>query len=195
MTAGHTYADYGYAMGTGVVDAAEAIAVALRMRDGDTLADALNNASFNFTSSPARINMDPGPIEQFIPLLPGLPPTITATGHMYIGGTLDAFGLAPGTSTVVAREPVQFAARTIHSNSPSVPLTAGGFTVSFTIFKDNAVVAGPFAGAIAADSADWQATYDWTVPVGFSGAYHLIGEIVAGSSTYELFDLPFAAKP
>ena len=135
MTAGHTYADYGYAMGTGVVDAAEAIAVALRMRDGDTLADALNNASFNFTSTPARSTWIRDRIEQFIPLLPGLPPTITATGHMYIGGALTPSASRRARRPSSPGEPVQLAARTIHSNSPSVPLTAGGFTVSFTISK------------------------------------------------------------
>jgi len=189
-------ADYEYAMGTGVVDAAEAIAVALRMRDGDTLSEALSSASLDLDVLPAQINMGTGPVtDNVVPLLPGLPPVITASGNMYAANAVNPFGPAGVPPVFVGGEPVGLAARFIHSNSSSVPLTAGGFTVTFTILKDNVAVAAPFDGVIGADEADWQANYEWTVPADYSGNYVLAGNIVVGSSNYHLFDYPFSVAP
>lgn len=54
-----TVAADGYAMGRGVVDAAEAVAVALRMRDGDSLAEALASAYVDTSSVPYALNLEP----------------------------------------------------------------------------------------------------------------------------------------
>jgi hypothetical protein len=189
-------ADYEYAIGTGVVDAAEAIAVALRMRDGDTLSAALSSASLDLNAHPAQINMGTGPVtDNVIPLLPGLPPVITASGNMYSADAVNPFGPAGLPPVFVGGEPVGLAARFIHSNSSSVPLIADEFTVTFTILKDNAAVGAPLDGVISADGTDWQATYDWTVPGDFSGDYVLAGDIVVGSSNYHLFNYPFSVAP
>jgi hypothetical protein len=185
---GHSVATEEFAEGRGLVDAAEAIAVALRMRDGDTLAQALGNARIDFTTSPAQINMAGGPaIDQTIPLLPGgAVATITADPHVYHNGAVDPFVLSPENQTVVAGEPVELSARSIVSQDSGVVLTLGGFSVTLELSGPAAV--GPFATTVATDTTGFQATVPWTVPSNLpAGAYSYVARVTVGSNTYTAF--------
>jgi serine protease AprX len=190
MVPGHSFATDGFELGAGVVDAAEAVAVALKMKDGDSLDDALAHASLDLTTIPARINFGTGPVtDQSIPLMPTNASPVTATGHVYQQGALDAFGLT-GTERMVTGTNVSLAARTIHSSTPSIALNATNFTVTFFVMQGN-TIKGQYDGVIAADDPDWQATADITVPTNWKGTdYKLVGELSYGASVYRLFSIP-----
>src|ERR671932_135494 len=71
MLPNHTYENDGFALGKGVVDASEAVAVALKMREGLTSDQAMQAASLDLSSSPAQVNMGTGPVtDNTVPLLP-----------------------------------------------------------------------------------------------------------------------------
>ncbi len=193
MPVGHDYANDGYAIGTGVVDAAEAVAVALRIKDGDSLAAALGNASLDLTSNPAKLNQGSGPVtDNSIPLVPGAPSPVTASGRIYQQGLVDPFLV--GQPTLVGGQPVDLSARTIHSSDPGIVLGAGTFEVNFYVWRSGSVARGPYLGTVTADDADWQSTYTWTPPKTWSGAFRLIAELSYNSAVYQLFDIPFRVQ-
>ena len=192
MPPGRTYAADGYAIGHGVVDAAEAVAVALRMREGNSLATALGLASLDLVAKPAKINFGTGGVtDNTIPLLPGAAALFRATPNMYHAGAINPFGLT-GNQTVLTGEAVQLAARTITSSSPANPLSLTNFTFSFTVMSGNAVIGGPYNGAIATDEEAFQASYDWVVPADMPpGPYHFVGTLTYDGATHTLFDSAF----
>ncbi len=197
MVPGKSYAADGFAIGRGVVDAAEAVAVALRLRDGATsVADAVATASLDLGANPVEINTSGGPVTDhtipLLPLLPGLPP-ITASGHIYHGGILDPF--LAGKHRVTTGEPVDFAARTIHSNTPSIALDLTNYRVTFSVVRawNSALVDGPFDAVNATDDPDFQASFSYIVPRQLSGDYKLVAELHHATNIYKLFELPFEA--
>lgn len=192
MPPGKTYAADGYAIGHGVVDAAEAVAVALRMREGNSLAASLTLTSLDLASSPAKINFGTGGVtNNTIPLLPVAAPIFSATPNVYHAGAINPFGLT-GNQTVLTGEAVQLAARTITSSSTASPLSLNNFTFSFTVMSGNAVIGGPYNGVIDTDEEAFQATYDWVVPANLApGPYHFVGKLTYGGTQYELFDSAF----
>lgn len=193
MPAGKSYAADGYAVGHGIVDAVEAVSVALRMREGLSLAAALGAASVDLTAHPARINFGTGgPTDNNIPLLPGAAPIFTAQANIYHGGVINPFGLT-GNQTVFTGEPIELAARSIASTDPTKPLTLTNFTMTFTVLRDNTVVAGPFNGPVEADDEAFQANAPWTVPNDLpAGTYHFVAKLKYGATTYEVFDSSFS---
>ncbi len=188
---GRTYAVDGFELGTGVVDAAEAVAVALKMKDGESFSDALTHASLDLTTTPTKINFTAGPVaDQTIPLFPtNASAPFTATGHVYQGGQLDVFGLT-GTERMVGGTDVELGMRAIHATTTSQPLTLDNYSVQFFVLRGNQVV-GQYEGTNATDDPDFSASASLTVPKTWKGNYTFVGELTYNNaSVYRLFSLP-----
>lgn len=178
LPTGRTYAADGYAMGAGVVDAAEAVAVALKMREGLSLADAQRAASLDLASSPAVINGGTGPVtDNSIPGAPEVTSLVTGNPQMFHGSAID-LSIATGDPMFVPGEPVGFAVRNVQSsNSAVAPVSADNVEARFVILKDGAVVYGPFTPEVstttAVDGSSFGLTYsyDWTIPAESLGSY------------------------
>ena len=176
-----------------MVDAAEAVAVALRIKDGDSLAAALGNASLDLTSNPAKLNQGPGPVtDNSIPLAPGAPftghrvrPHLPAGSRRSVSRRATHAGRRPAGLPLGRHHP-QF--------GPGIVLGVGTFEVNFYVWRSGSVARGPYLGTVTADDADWQSTYTWTPPKTWSGAFRLIAELSYNSAVYQLFDIPFRVQ-
>ena len=176
--AGRTYVADGFAMGTGLVDAAEAVAVALKMGEGLSLADALQNASLDLTSSPAVINGGEGPVtDNSIPGAPAVTSLVSGNPQMFHGSAID-LSIATGDPMFVPGEPIGFAVRNVQSNdSAQAPVSADNVEAWFVILKDGVQVGGPFTPEVetttAVDGSSFGLTYsyDWTIPSDYLGTY------------------------
>lgn len=190
MPAGLSYETHGYAIGKGVVDAAEAIAIALRMREGDTLAEAVANASVDFTATPVTINSGPGPVtDQTIPLAPALKVrTVEGDPLLFQGGALSI----GGASTVVRGEPVSFEAGGLRSNDPAVVVTDDGYTGRMELWNDGVKHYDLVVRANRHSSRGLRIIGDWNVPVsGPTGDWQMRAFVTIAGVEYDVADMDF----
>lgn len=217
LPAGHTYEADGFAIGKGVIDAAEAVAVALRMSDGASFDDALTTAYVKRSDPveinlvlPARLNIkkpvngatvsgrvavkgefhDGPTTDQSIPLLPPPPSTITGGPHIYHAGVIDPFIF--GGHTVAPGEPVDLAVRALTSSYANVEVSLSA-TAEHKVLKDGALSFGPFVAAVSEDGDAFQSSNSWTVPLdATAGNYLFVASVTIGGQTYTTAVLDFA---
>lgn len=179
MPKGRAYETDGYAVGKGVVDAAEAVAVALRLGEGKSYNDALRSALVE-PGSPTRINMrlprmveiespaDGSNIETTVivegqyasgpttsaavPLAPPPPSPVTANGAIYHMNAIDPF-INTGGHTLVPGEDVTLSMRSIESNKSSLKLEAGHLSAVHRILRGDSVAYGPFDAEVRQTSS------------------------------------------
>lgn len=170
MPPGRTYSNDGFAVGTGVVDAAEAVAVALKMKDGANLTGGLRTAYVDSSSVPWHINeqlprmvdidspnpnsdiagkvhvtgrfLSGGLTDNSVPLMPPPPPILSGDPHIYQGGVIDPLGPL-GTYAVAPGEPVGLSVRSITSNDATLKLNEETFKVRYRIIRRGYYVVHP----------------------------------------------------
>ena len=217
MPEGRSYTSDGFAVGKGVVDAAEAVAVALKMREGASLAEALDTAYVDTSSEPYRLNLsDPrhlqitsptsgeeihttldvegklvaGPLtDNSIPLTPTtqIQPTLSGAPHVYSGSAIDPFLV--GTTTVLPGEPLGLSVRSITSSDSNVVL-AEGQSARHVVRKGNDVIA-ELSTTSAVDSTGFRTDTEWTVPADASGAHVFDAYLTVGGTEYKSASMPF----
>lgn len=169
-----TYASGGYAMGHGIADTAEAIAVALKMRDGASLNTALATAGLDLTTNPVRVNLSGG-VPQTLPGIKFVSPA-DATPAIY--QDLVATGANPFLASeiqVVRGRNVTLAARSMVSrNETNYPLVLGNVSATHRIVTPTGAVVTTVPAVLKADSTGLRADGIWAVPAGFvPGRYFL----------------------
>lgn len=216
MPEGRTYEDDGFAIGHGVIDAVQAVAVALRMRDGASLVEALSTGYADLSTSPALLNFEsPTHLAIDTPTAgSGVTGAVLVEGRLVPGVVAD--GTVPlqpapveGTGIVVATnlifhgglfaivanafapgEPVSIESRDLHSEDAGVTLTAGGFTVAEVVRDVDGAEVARFAATVTG-TGPFAASADWTIPTDAAGKYTLTSEVTVGSETYLADILPF----
>ncbi|HLF69415.1 MAG TPA: S8 family serine peptidase, partial [Actinomycetota bacterium] len=220
MPPGRTYRSDGFAVGTGVVDAAEAVAVALRMKDGADMTGAMRTAYVDSSSAPWHINeqlprmveidspnpnsdvagkvhvtgrfLSGGLTDNTIPFMPPPPQILTGDPHIYQGGVIDPFGLF-GSYAVIPGEPVGLSVRSITSNDATVKLKQETFRVTYRITRGAEVLFGPADAVVAADGSALRSDLDWDVPADAPpGDYVFESTGHVAGAVYQLENLPFS---
>jgi serine protease AprX len=98
MPVGRTYLGDGFGIGKGVVDAAEAVAVALRMREGAPLDEALATAYVDTTTTPYKLNVEEARSLEIASPTTGadVHTSVDVTGRAFAGSTtVNSIPLAP----------------------------------------------------------------------------------------------------
>lgn len=187
MPGAATYASEGFAIGKGVVDTAEAVAVALRMKEGQTLAQALGSASLDLSATPTQINVGSGPVtDNDIPLTPA-PKVLSGTPLIFQAGLINPF--LTSKPTIFPGEPVTLTVRNIASNDATqAPLTAGGFTVVHRITRGGVDVVPPMATVI---SPGWESDSSWTVPANMPMGDYVFESQLTITATNATFPLAY----
>lgn len=222
MPPGRTVDADGFAIGTGVVDAAEAVAVALRSTSV-SIDEALRTAYANLDAAPAELNLaeprrlridtpEPndsvsgsvtvegeflaGPVtDQTIPLLPETGPVSPVTGNprIYQGGAVDPFVL--GGHIVVAGSLVDLAVRTITSSDGDITVSpAAVVSASHVVTQNGETAFGPFTADATADGTNTQTTSEWAVPADAAPGEYLFEGFVTltNAQTYKTGALAFS---
>ena len=169
-----THASGGYAIGHGIADTAEAVAVALKMRDGASLNTALATAGLDLTTSPVRINLTGG-IPQ---TLPGIKFVAPANATPAIYQDLVAAGANPfaaGDVQVARGRNVTLAARSMVSrNETDYPLVLGNVSATHRIVSSTGALVTTVPAVVKADTTGLRADAIWAVPATFApGRYFL----------------------
>lgn len=212
MPPGRSYAADGFAIGTGVVDAAEAVATALRATQVP-VDEALGSAYANLGVSPAQLNVDPprrlrinapghndqisgsaivdgdfiaGPVtDQTIPLMPPPASPVTGNPRIYQAGAIDPFLL--GDHKLVAGSFVDLSVRSIASSDGTIVVSPSTVaSASHRVTQDGQTVFGPFSATVSADGTSTQTNNEWSIPVDAPpGDYVFEGSVtLTNSSTY-----------
>ena len=212
MPAGRTYEGSGFEIGKGVVDAAEAVAVALQMPRSKSVAQAVGKASLDLASSPARINLDEGPVtDQTIPLAPpapaepGPPPPLGGFSHVHTAGVdprdqleintrlvYDVLLGPGGVQEVVAGTPISVETHRLASNDPARPLQLAAGQVSHQIAGPDGSVFATAGATLTKEERSYRAASSWTVPPDApSGTYVVITTVTWNGVPYRLADSTF----
>lgn len=195
---GRAYATDGFAIGKGLVDGGEAVAVALRMREGRSVEDALRfahvergagrwkinhrlprnievtraNAIGDLITVEGRFN-EGSSTDQSIPFMPSVVPGIrgeTAVRHFGAFGFGTAFGSY--RREVFPGEPVILVTNNISSNHPSLVVSpaSDGY---YVIRRDQEQVAGPIPADVTG-SETLTMRGEWEVPLEMTPGEYLL---------------------